>query len=680
MAQVILANQKMPTTGPSNSDAFFGFWVLTRALLAAGYKYKACGDATATGVKDTTGNFLLEKWGVGGGVVLNANVQTGTSSDTMTANTDGTVTHVITGATFSATLSVGRYLTISGAVNASNNGTFRIVAYTSATTVKVFNPASTTETTTITWTEKHGGANGSITAAGTGGATPGRAIFSVSSGTPFVAPVAFPVNRGSVGDRLTIIGATTGANNGTFMITRVISTTSVEIDNSAATTDAGNGTLSWAECSPTQQTYPTSITGATGVGAWLNLQGPSTLKIPIGTNVPSTAFFRGELVTQTTSGATGTILGCLTDTSGGLGFLVVEPRLNGTGGGVRGWTTGGTDTVSAASAPTGSGATITSSATAPIEYVREFVIWKAAALTGHMWTQTVDQSAESASRFSVLATGGSVSNTVAPGGVAATFPTPGSYVMFGTANSGAATTGPSNWHNTSTGQPIGSIHVMCATCIENSSESADGSWTVLMGILNQAVDAYCATSFMHMDGSEDGDLDPYACFVANSLASYSNTRTVNVSTFASSGVAPYLKASTLCTATTHMRGWRRRGFATADNYQDFSLGCLLNGTATLLSAPGNQQFPHKVANHPNPNNPIREPLYVVSIGPTAGPLKMRKGYFRWWFITQGGACNRLLLNGAYMQADTSSNTTGVGGSFVMGPWDGVSNPMNGYGF
>jgi hypothetical protein len=106
----------------------------------------------------------------------------------------------------------------------------------------------------------------------------------------------------------------------------------------------------------------------------------------------------------------------------------------------------------------------------------------------------------------------------------------------------------------------------------------------------------------------------------------------------------------------------------------------MNGSATLLSAPGNQQFPHKVANHPNPNNPIREALYVVSIGPTAGPLKMRKGYFRWWFITQGGACNRLLLNGAYMQADTSLNGIGVGGPFVMGPWDGVSIPMNGYGF
>ena len=41
MAQVIFANQRVPAT----SDGFYAFWVLTRALLAAGYKYKASGDA-----------------------------------------------------------------------------------------------------------------------------------------------------------------------------------------------------------------------------------------------------------------------------------------------------------------------------------------------------------------------------------------------------------------------------------------------------------------------------------------------------------------------------------------------------------------------------------------------------------------------------------------------------------
>lgn len=666
MAQVISANLKSPAI----VDGFYAYWALTRSLLAAGWKYKGSGDATAGGTKNTDGNWLSDKWGVAGGVNLLANVQTGTSSDAMTANNDGTVTHIITGATFSATLSVGRYLTVTGAVNASNNGTFRIVAYTSATTVKVFNPASVTETTSVTWTEKHGGANGSITAAGTGGATPGRAIFTVSSGTPFVAPTAFPVARGSVGDRLTVIGATTGANNGTYMITRVISSTSVEIDNPSATTDAGNPTLSWAQCSPTAQTYPNSITTGVGAGAWINLQGPSTLKIPIGTNVPTGVFQRGEKVTQTTSGATGTIVGIMTDAA--TGHLVVEPRLNGTGGGVRGWTTGGTDTVTGAS----SGATVTSANITAIEYVREFVIWKNTNTNGHVWTQTVDQAAESASRFSVLAAAAGVTNVIAPGGATATFPALG-YILLGTGSSNAASTGSSNWFNYSTTSNVGSVQVLCATCIENANEGADGSWTLLQGILNitNGQDAYMTMAFMRMDGSEDGDLDPYVSIVLNAATGYTSTRTAPSTVY--SALPPIMVATTLSSVTTHARGWRRRGFASADAYQEYQLGCLANADINNPAVLLNNTYPCKVANHPNPNIPIREALHVVSVGPSAGALKQRKGYFRWWFITEGGVCNRLLFNGAFMQAATSTVAAG-GGPFVVGPWDGASIPVNGY--
>lgn len=672
MAHVILANQRTPT-GPSIvPDSFYGYWLLTRAMLAAGWKYKGSGDATAGGVKSTDGNWLGDKWGVGGGVNLNATVQSGQSSDAMTANNDGTVTHIITGGGFSATLSVGRYLTITNAVNASNNGTFRIVAYTSATTVKTFNPASTSETTVVQWAERHGGANGSITAAGTAGATPGRAIFSVSSGTPFVAPTAFPVNRGSVGDRLTVIGATTGANNGTYIITRVISSTSVEIDNASATTDAGNPTLSWAQCSPTQQSYPASINATTvGTGAWICLQGPSTMKIAIGTNVPSGAFRRGEMVTQTTSGATGTITGCITDAAAG--FLVIEPRLNGTGGGPRGWTTGGTDTVTGAV----SGVTITSAATAPIEFVREFVIWKNTAVQGHVFTQTVDNAAENGSRFSVLAAAAGVTNVLAPGGPTGTFPAAGSYVMFGTGGSNTVGTGQSNWYNYTTTNFTGSIQIMCATCIENSSEGADGSWTLLGGV--SGTDNYIPSAFMRMDGAEDGDLDPYVSVAFNAATVYGAARTALALASVYTTNPMLLLATAVCTATaTHIRGWRRRGYGSTDAYQDFSLGCLTNLVTTNAVVSVNNTYPCKVANHPNPNIPIREALHVVSVGPAAGPLKMRKGYFRWWFITEGGACNRLLFNGAYMQTCTPPTGAAAGGPIACGPWDGVSTPTNGY--
>ena len=673
-----MANLK-PST---NFDGWYAVWALTRGLLAAGWAYKGSGDATATGTKDTSGVFTADKWGVAGGVNLLATVQTGTSSDTMTANTDGTVTHVITGATFSATLSVGRYLTVTGAVNAKNNGTFRIVAYTSATTVKVFNPASTTETTSVTWSEQHGGATGTISTVSTGAATRTRAIFSVSAGTPFVAPTTSPVNRGSVGDRLTIIGGAVGANNGTYMITRVISTTSVEIDNAGAlaTGETNNGTLSWVQCSPTQQKQPASITGLVGPGAWICLQGPSTLKIPIGANVPSGAFIRGEKVTQTTSGATGTIVGCMTDTGTSLGHLVIEPRIPGTGGGVRGWTSGATDTVTGAV----SGVTVTSANVTTVEFVRELVIWKdfsaQGSFVGHMWAQTVDASSESASRYSVLAAAAGVTNVIAPGGATATFPTAGSYVLYGTGSSNAAGTGGGSPYGVNFGNASGSgsAHILCATCIENTDEGADGSWTALQSTLafsaSGVPDTYAVMSFMRMDGSEDGDLDPYVHFISNGASNYTGSRTANIAVVSITGPgfinAYFMAVNSACLA----RGWRRRGFASADAWQQYQCASLFHTISTLASISSNIPPIGRVACHPNPNLPIREAIHVIS---TQSAQKQRKGYMRWWFWTEGGECNRLLFNGSYMQAGGYVSGGSSGGPLVVGPWDGVSIPVCG---
>jgi len=773
MAQVVLANQKPNPIGTSGGaatllDAFFGFWTLTRSLLAAGWKYKASGDATTGGTKDTSGNFLAEKWGVGGGVAFTTALQSGTGPN-ITANTDGTATVTFGAASFT-TGSVGHFLTIAGCTNsawtanAGNNGTFRIVAFTSSTSIKIFNPGAITEnTSTATWAEFHGGANGTISTAGTGGATTGRAIFTVGSGTPFVAPASSPtITRGSVGDRITITGGAVGANNGTFMITRVISSTSVEIDNSAAlsTGETNNGTLSWTECSPTSQTYPAStisissstnvspivvttsvnhnymtgdvvsiqnhtvntnangrwtifvtnatqfqlvgstgngVGGATGtvtnlvrptgmaLGAWINLQGPSMMKIPIGTNTPSTAFYRGEKVTQTTSGATGTIVGVVTDTSGGLGFLVVEPRLNGTGSGPRGWTSGSTDTVSAVATPTGSGASVTSSTSVPVEYVSEIVIWKNTFANGHMWAQFVDQSGESTSRFSSLATGGSVTNTVAPGGVAATFPTLGSWVMFGTANSGAASTGSTPWHNVTALTAYGNVHTLCATCIENANEGADGSWTLLQGSPAIHSESYIMTVFMRMDGSEAGDVCPYVAWAASgNITNYNATATANTTAFTPPSNGLMMQAGPsggngtggLCSESfTMARGWRRRGFSTGDAFQLFFNGLMANGNSSQIPAGQNLSIPARVANHPNPNIQIREPMWAVS---TQSAQKMRKGYYRWWYITEGGVSGKLHQNGTLIQVAGGSTYAAAGqGPLVIGPWDGTSTPFNG---
>jgi len=767
MAQVVIPNQKPPINGAGagvtiSADGFYAFWLLTRALLASGWKYKASGDGTSGGTKDTSGSILTEKWGVGGGVQLNTSLQSGTGPN-ITANTDGTATVTFGAASFTAG-SVGHFLVIAGCTNTSvspqpnsgNNGTFRIVTFTSATSIKIFNPGAVTENTaTATWNEKHGAGNGTISTAGTGGATTARAIFTISAGTPFVSPTTSPVNRGSVGDRLTITGATISANNGTFMITRVISSTSVEIDNPAATSvgETNNGTLSWTEMSPTTQTYPagtvaissstnaspivvtmsanhnfltgdtiiianhttntnangkwqifvTSPTafqlvgstgngsgGATGtamnlttssgmqLGAWENLQGPSMMKIPIGTNTPTGSFLRGERVTATTSGATGTLQGVLVDTSGGLGYLVIEPRLNGSGSGPRGWTSGSTDTITGAS----SGATITSSTAAPIEYVRELVIWKNNLSNGHMWIQCVDQSGESASRFSTLATAVGVTNTVAPGGVAATFPAVGSWVLFGTANSGAAGTNSTQWHNVATPSEFGNVHILCATCIENSTEGADGSWTVLQGVPAATAEYYIATTFQRMDGAEQGDVDPYVAWApsGNNTLFGGATVTANTSNYTppTGGMMQAGPSGTfggLCSGSfTMARGWRRRGFSSGDAFQLFFMGVYGNDAGTALVSQ-NVASPARVSNNPNLTIQIREPIWVTSTLVASTPTngQMRKGYYRWWFVTEGGASGKLHSNGTYIQVCSQVSQ----GPMVVGPWDGQTPGFNG---
>ncbi len=680
MSHVIIPNWVSGTT-----DQFTGIWKLTRGMLAAGWKYRSSADATSTGVKDTSGvagqqetAFALDKWGVGGGVQLNTTVQSGTGPN-ITANTDGTATVTFSGSTFTAN-SVGRFLIIAGCTNAGNNGTFRITVFTSATSIKIFTggQAVTENTAGATWAEKHGAANGTISTSGTGGAILQRAIFTVGAGTPFVAPTTSPtITRGSVGDRLTIIGGAVSANNGTFIITRVISSTSVEIANSSAnaTGETNNGSLSWVECSPTAQTYPTSITNTTGTGAWWDAQGPSMMKIPIGTNVPTGIFVRGELVTQTTSGATGTMIGVVTDTSGGLGYLVIEPRINGTGGGPRGWTTGGTDTVSAVAAPVGSGATVTSANITPIEWVTEIVFWKHNNANGHFYVQCVDQSAESTSRYSQIAnTSGSVTNTVAPGGVSAAFPTPGSWVCFGTGASGAASTGSNTWFTQTQATSLGNTHIICADCIETAAQGADGSFMANGGFPSVGSGIYSWIGFQRLDDSEDGDVNPYVSvgFPLNGADNYTGSRTAQTSG-TSSGLDQWFDQPALSSsASTPYRGWRRRGFSSGDAFQEFAGYTLAIGQTSAMPL-NNYGFPDRVANNPTANPiQLREPIWIIS---TQLSQKMRKGTFRWIFITGNGVSNQAVgYTQNWMQFSTSTQNH-YGG--LGGPWDGFSIATNG---
>jgi hypothetical protein len=647
----------------STSDLFSAVWTLSRALLAAGYKYKSSSDALA---KDTTGDMTNDRWATGG-LVNNSTVsgQTG-SAASIGAPSNGV--SQITGLTGMLATSVGHYLTISGAATSANNGTWRIVSRSSATQVGIYNPAAASDANngSISWSEQQGGQAASIGAASAGRSTiTGLTGMSVQTST----------SRGSVGDRLTITNATTGANNGTFVIVQVLSATSVVIENASAVSDANNGSISWTEMSPTSQSFPTTIQGASGTGAWLSIQGPSTIRIPVGTAVP-TGYVRGENLTQSSTGAQGELIGSCPDSVGGLGYIVIAPRVNGTGSAPRGWNISGGATDNITGGVSGTVFTPLSSGTA-VEFVQELVFWKNTALNGHVYAQCVDSVGESTSRFSVQAALGTCTATVCPGGatggVVTTngFPTVGTMVLVGTGGSGAAGTGSTSLiANATITTGFGKIQAMVANAIEASGVSSDGSWTLAVG--NPAgsggsLTAYIGIVCQRLDDCEEGDVWPYVYGIPTTTF-YTGTRTVNTTTVVSTTFGDMFSASVswASSGASSWRGWRRRGFSVGDSFQEFQ-GAVLgawNGNSIIGLTPATSD---RVA-CALVTTVVREPVWVVS---TQVNQRMRKGTCRWMNVTQGGSGNDTYDGKRWVQLSSS-----VSGSVAMGPWDGTNIPQN----
>jgi hypothetical protein len=89
------------------------------------------------------------------------------------------------------------------------------------------------------------------------------------------------MTQDSVGRVLTTTGATTGANNGTFLITHYVSATSVKVYNPSGTSDASNTALTWTE--------KFNGTGIRSRGDYTNSRGESTFNSqqPVFTGVES---------------------------------------------------------------------------------------------------------------------------------------------------------------------------------------------------------------------------------------------------------------------------------------------------------------------------------------------------------------------------------------------------------
>jgi len=76
--------------------------------------------------------------------------------------------------------------------------------------------------------------------------------------------------------------------------------------------------------------YTQVVSGATTIGldnsfCWIVLSGPTTIRVPL-TSAPTGTFLRNENVTQSGSGATGSILGYVWDSVGSSGWAVISPQ------------------------------------------------------------------------------------------------------------------------------------------------------------------------------------------------------------------------------------------------------------------------------------------------------------------------------------------------------------------
>lgn len=534
------------------------------------------------------------------------------------------------------------------------------------------------------------------------------------------------------GKFLLISGAATAANNHMHQIEEIISSTSVKIDarTFAVASDANNGALTWSIIDPTGGAYP-SVTLA-AAQCWWNARGPSTLKIPITSAVvlgsSGFAFIRGENVVQTTTGAEGEIVGYVFD-GVSTGYIVVAPRLRGTGSDPYGWGTGNLITGAL------TGATVTQVGTT-LEYRSEVVIAKAANETsGIIAFGNFEPVGDNAQMFSVLAGQAQATATVFPGGITTTIAVgsnnvslpqatinvasttsfaagPGTiYVVTtngpqavtytstsggnqftgcsggtGTMNTNNAVgnfptfayialgvgTGPTNvlsWDTDAGSSVCTNAQLMCVDLIEEQNYSADGSWTWAVGNTNVTGGSHTGRGFYRVDDSEDGDVDPYISFsLMGGVTLYAGTQ-VSKSTNTAGAVAD------IFTSNNQIFGSSGTGTVAFRCWRrrGLSSGNIYQELEVFVDQAGQT---NSIVSKANTNTPdevataivttkVREPIRVGSVQTS---FKMRKGTIRWFWVVQGGNGTDTYDSKKFIQL------SGTNGCIVVGPWDGVTVP------
>jgi len=225
---------------------------------------------------------------------------------------------------------------------------------------------------------------------------------------------------------------------------------------------------------------------------------------------------------------------------------------------------------------------------------------------------------------------------------------------------------------------FGLSHFMCADTTYDTGRSADGSFCAAVapyyGTSTQINGSFIGLLWSRCDDNEDGDVDPYVMYLPSSTSLYTATRTGILSQYFGSEHFSASSSSQEGSSTTWgnhtCRGWRRRGFASGDAYQNFGLfavGHTPTGNSFSSGSTGTMGQYNDPANTSTRNGTqVGEPIWVIS---TQNTLKMRKGILRWARLVSTGTTLDLYNSGTYIQLSSSMP------AFIVGPWDRRSIPV-----
>jgi hypothetical protein len=454
---------------------------------------------------------------------------------------------------------------------------------------------------------------------------------------------------------LTITGAASAANNNHHQIEEILSTTSVRIDARnfvVVAPDANNGALTWTIRNTVGDVY-SSFTALQTTVAWWCAQGPSILRIPI-TSAAVGTFLRGENITQSTTGAEGEFIGYIF--SAGAGYLVVAPRLRGSGTGVHGWQTAFTVTGA------NSAATVTQVGTA-IDYVYEMVFAKTAAnTTFQIFVGQFDTVADAAEMFSFCATQAGCTAAIHPGGggTGNAFGT-NAWVVWGsstTPGSGIAMSGTGTFHRG---------HTICVDAISEAGYTADGSWSLIYSAATPGTNppGFDVFGFQKLNDTEEGDLSPYATTSPSTLSSGR----------LGAGSAVVADTNWIQTSSWVFQGWRRRGLSGTTAEVTFTILYSAHLVSSGLGAVPVMSFlspiAYRISTGIDSTARVREPIWLVGGFNT---VKFFKGTLKWvyWFSSEQ-VTDVFGTDPAWVQIGTGT-ASGAGAS--IGPSDGTGWVLN----